>query len=345
MEFKKVAILGAGAVGSYVIWGLSEKKDIALCVVADGARKERLAKEGLMINDRLYKPEVLTPEEAHGADLLIVTLKYGALRATLQDIRTVADDHTTIISLMNGIDSEEIISEVVPKEQIVYSLIKVASERKNNSIHFDPVTTIGIIYGEPAASSDLKQTGEISSATSHITEENTMPSANPYKTTNINSTTGRARMEALDRLFSGTGLHYRESSEIMVEMWGKFLLNVGNNLPQAMIGCGVGAYRDSEHVNFLRLKLREEVIEIATAKGIDLSKSKENQAFGSKVRAAARYSTLQDLDAHRHTEIEMFSGAVVRMGHALGIPTPYNEFTLHMIHALEEKNDGKFDYE
>lgn len=38
-------------------------------------------------------------------------------------------------------------------------------------------------------------------------------------------------------------------------------------------------------------------------------------------------------------------GAVVRMGRELGIPTPYNEFTYHMIKALEEKNDGKFDYE
>ena len=30
MIIKSVAVLGAGAVGSYVIWGLSEKKDIRL---------------------------------------------------------------------------------------------------------------------------------------------------------------------------------------------------------------------------------------------------------------------------------------------------------------------------
>ena len=34
----------------------------------------------------------------------------------------------------------------------------------------------------------------------------------------------------------------------------------------------------------------------------------------------------------------------MRMGQELGIPTPYNEYTYHMIKALEEKNDGKFDY-
>lgn len=58
----------------------------------------------------------------------------------------------------------------------------------------------------------------------------------------------------------------------------------------------------------------------------------------------ARYSTLQDLDAGRHTEIDMFSGALMRMGKELGIPTPYNEYTYHMIKALEEKNDGRFAY-
>ena len=34
----------------------------------------------------------------------------------------------------------------------------------------------------------------------------------------------------------------------------------------------------------------------------------------------------------------------MRMGKELGIPTPYNEYTYHMITALEEKNDGLFDY-
>ena len=80
--------------------------------------------------------------------------------------------------------------------------------------------------------------------------------------------------------------------------------------------------------------LRRELEAIASAKGIDISKA----------AASSGHSTLQDLDAGRHTEIDMFSGALVRMGRELGIPTPYNEYTYHMIKALEEKNDGKFDY-
>ena len=76
-----------------------------------------------------------------------------------------------------------------------------------------------------------------------------------------------------------------------------------------------------------------------------MSKADSSSAKGSAVPPSARYSTLQDLDAKRQTEIEMFSGALMRMGEELGIPTPYNEYTYHMIKALEEKNAGKFDYE
>ena len=38
MNIKKIAILGAGAVGSYIIWGLSDSRDIELGVVAKNER-------------------------------------------------------------------------------------------------------------------------------------------------------------------------------------------------------------------------------------------------------------------------------------------------------------------
>ena len=69
MNIKKVAVLGAGAVGSYVIWGLSNNKNITLGVVADGERNERLKTQGLMINGTKYTPQVWTPEEAHNVEI------------------------------------------------------------------------------------------------------------------------------------------------------------------------------------------------------------------------------------------------------------------------------------
>ena len=79
MKIKSVAVLGAGAVGSYVIWGLSEKSDIRLGVIAEGERAERLKKNGCAINGKTYHPEVWTPDEAHDVDLMVIALKYLSL--------------------------------------------------------------------------------------------------------------------------------------------------------------------------------------------------------------------------------------------------------------------------
>ena len=46
MKITSVAVLGAGAVGSYVIWGLADREDIKLGVIAEGERKERLSRQG-----------------------------------------------------------------------------------------------------------------------------------------------------------------------------------------------------------------------------------------------------------------------------------------------------------
>lgn len=307
MKIEKVAILGAGAVGSYVIWGLSGQEDIRLGVVAEGERAERL-KQGCRINDVTYHPEVWTPQEAHGADLMIVALKYGALPGAMESIRTITGENTVVMSLMNGVDSEELIAEAIDASHLVYSLIKVASHKEDTGYYFDPETTIGIVFGETAA---------------------------PYQS---------ERIQAIEKLFENTGIHYRATEYIREEMWSKFRLNVCNNLPQAILGAGVGCYRDSIHMKAISDGLKKELEAIAEARGIDISKADVSSARGSAVPPTARYSTLQDLDAGRHTEIDMFSGALMRMGKELGIPVPYNEYTYHMIKALEEKNDGKFDY-
>lgn len=308
MKIKSVAVLGAGAVGSYVIWGLSQKPEVRLGVIAEGERADRLRKNGCANNGRIYHPEVWSPEEAHNVDLLVVALKYGSLEGALESIQKATGEHTAIMSLMNGIDSEEIIGRTVGMEHVLPALIKVTSHKEEDGYHFDPPTTLGIIFGEPSAPFDSE------------------------------------RVKAVEELFADTGIHFRSTEYIQEEIWCKFCLNVCSNLPQAILGAGVGCYRDSVHMKAISDGLKRELEAVAQAKGIDMSKTESSSGRGSAVPPSARYSTLQDLDAGCHTEIDMFSGALVRMGKELGIPMPYNEYTYHMIKALEEKNDGKFDY-
>ena len=272
MKIKKVAVLGAGAVGSYVIWGLSSRNDIELGVIAEGERAERLKQNGCTINGKIYHPEVWNPGETDAVDLLIVALKYGSLSAALESIQKATTENTVIMSLMNGVDSEEIIAEKVGVEHLLPAVIKVASHKEEDGYHFDPETTIGIIFGELTA---------------------------PYDSD---------RIRAIEELFKDTGIHFRATEYAREEMWSKFRLNVCNNLPQAILGAGVGCYRDSVHMKAISDGLKGELEAIAQAKGIDLSKTEASSGRGSAVPPSACYSTLQDLDAGRHTEIDIFAG-------------------------------------
>ena len=288
MEMKTVALIGAGAVGCYFVAGLKEKSGENLWVIAEGERKERLEREGLWINGQQFFPCVKAPEEAVGADLILVSVKYGGLEKILPWIETMTDSHTVVMSLLNGVDSEEIIGKRIGMEHMVYSLMKIASQRTGNQIRYDPEKPAGVFFGEKDCC-----------------------------------------------------VSYRVCQNIMQDLWYKFSLNISKNLPQAIINCGQGAYTDSEHVAYISERMRLEVVAVAEAKGIDIHDVDAPAARNSGVLPDARYSTLQDLDAHRPTEIDMFSGALIRMGKELGIEVPFNEFAFHAIKALEEKNCGK----
>lgn len=306
MKIKTVAILGAGAIGSYFIYGFSAAPDIDFCLIAKGERKERLEKEGLCINDKIYKPKVKTPEEAKGVDLLLVSTKYNGLRDALEDIRTVVAPHTTVLSLLNGIDSEEIIGTVIDPARIAYSLMRINSERKGNSVTFNAEKTPGLFVGEK----DSREESE--------------------------------RLLAIRELLAKTPLHYHFCEDIISEQWLKFTLNIAYNLPQAVLGTGYASYFDSEHVGFIRDRLEAEARKVAAAYGISYGPLENTRP---RWLERARFSTLQDLEAKRHTEIDMFCKVLMEKAAAKGLEVPFAEYTYHAIKALEEKNDGKFDYQ
>ena len=305
MEITKVGVIGAGAIGAYFLWGMRELPREDICLIAKGERKERLIRNGIIINGERYDYPVKEPQEAGKVDLLLVATKYGALSSILKDAQAVVKEDTIVLSLLNGIDSEEIVGEAVGMEHMLYSLMRISAERKGNSIYFDDAVTMGLWFGE-------KEHAELT-----------------------------PRTQAVVDFFAKTTCKCTFKPDIITEMWYKYAINISRNLPQAVLGVGVGAYDDSEHVEFISHRLWDEVDTVAKAKGITISP----YGFAHSPRKNAHLSTLQDLMAGRHTEIDMFAGTMVRMGRELGIPVPYCEYTFHAIKALEEKNDGKFNYQ
>lgn len=304
-QIEKAALIGAGAVGAYFIWGLSEKLGDDFCVVASGGRKNKLKNEGLLINNKHYTLNVRTPEAAGIQDLILVSCKQDALTEMLPDIQKMVGPDTLVLSLLNGVSSEEIIGKAIGMEHMAYAVMRIASVRDGNEITFSEENTAGIYVGEK----DLKEPTE--------------------------------RLKLLEELLKDTGIRYNFVENIILDMWMKYASNVAQNLPQAILGVGFGAYKDSDHIHFIAEKLWKEVAAVANAKGISLT---DRFMLFRGVKPEARFSTLQDLDAKRHTEIEMLAGEMVSMGRELGISVPYCEYTYHLIKALEEKNDGKFEY-
>ena len=312
MKIKSAAVLGAGAVGAYFVYGLTDHKDLDFCVIAEGARKERLEQNGITIDDkkqiRTFRPAIRTPEEARGVDLLLIAVKYTALESVLEDIRKIVTPDTVVLSLLNGIDSEEKIAAVVDPSQIVYSLMRISSERRKREdgkevITFDPDLGWGVYLGE-------KGSREKSD-----------------------------RIRAIEDLLADTPCGAFFVEDILRDQWAKYASNICYNLPQAILDLPYRAYFDSEHVEYIRRKMFEEVRTVGAAYGIDVP---EPILYRDTCAEDARFSTLQDLDAGRHTEVDMFLGVLMEKAAAAGIEVPWAEFAYHAIKALEEKNDGRF---
>ncbi len=164
------------------------------------------------------------------------------------------------MSLMNGVDSEEIIA--LPRAGITCFTrsSRWSSHKEADGFHFDPDTTVGIISGEKEPPFES-------------------PRVRPWR-----PCLGAQASFPRHRPHPG-----RDVEQIR--------LNVCNNLPQAILGAGVGCYRDSVHMKAISDGLRQKLIAIAAAKGIDLCIGGCRVRQGQSVPPDARYSTLQDLDA------------------------------------------------
>ena len=75
MEIKKVAIIGAGAIGCVYAYPLDKLLKDDFAFIANGKRKERLEKEGLYLNGEKFNPKVVSSDSDFRPDLIMVSVK------------------------------------------------------------------------------------------------------------------------------------------------------------------------------------------------------------------------------------------------------------------------------
>ena len=293
-----VRIIGAGAVGAVVAEKLSHVADTAFII--DEGRKERY-ESGIMLNGRVLDIPCLTPSSASYADLVIFAVKNFSLESAMEEAEPFIGPDTILMSLLNGIDAESILSGKFGPERVIYAFITDLS-----SVHSGLDTTCfseggNIIFGE--------KNGE-------MTE----------------------RICAIKHLFDSAGQRYAIPDNILHEKWWKFMLNTCFNTLSAIIDADYAAISSSrDFIRAVRLVARE-VQTVASAEGIVLSQEDIEEMIRrvTALRDHGRTSMLQDVEAGRETENRYFAGAVSRLGKKHSLSVPLCDFIQIMLEARRD---------
>jgi len=300
-EIHKVAILGAGAVGGYYASRFLDTPQFSTVVVARGERYDRLTSNGLVLNGRRVAIPVAHPDDAASpADLILIALKHHHLRRALPDLANLVGPRTTIISLMNGLDSEEIIGSVHGKEKTLYAIsVGIDAVRQENRITY---TRPGKVYFGEAVNTQLSQ-----------------------------------RVQRLQEAFDRAGIAHETVEDMIRMLWWKFMVNVGVNQASAVMRAPYGAFQSSPAAQALMEELMREVVALAGHAGVNLVEQDIADWYEAlnTLSPQGQTSMLQDIEAGRKTEVDIFGGKVVEMGQAYGVPTPANQTVLRIIQVLE----------
>ena len=141
----RIAILGAGALGSSFATRFFDTPGNTTLLVARGERNTRLQRDGLVVNGKPYRLPVHHPDQpTPPADLIVVSLKHHHLADAVYDLHHLVGEDTTILSVMNGLDSEEILGAVYGMDKVLYAIsVGIDAVRQGNQITY---TTPGKLY-------------------------------------------------------------------------------------------------------------------------------------------------------------------------------------------------------
>jgi 2-dehydropantoate 2-reductase len=108
--------------------------------VARGDRLRRLKERGLVVNGKPYMIRATDASDATSpADLLIVAVKHHQLEEALDEMRQRVAEETAILSLMNGVESEEQIGRVYGAGKVLPAVVVgIDALRDGNSITLYP---------------------------------------------------------------------------------------------------------------------------------------------------------------------------------------------------------------
>jgi 2-dehydropantoate 2-reductase len=152
-------------------------------------------------------------------------------------------------------------------------------------------------------------------------------------------TTGADAREAA-ALIAASGLHAEGFDDLRPAQWSKLIFNATVNSVAALTGLPhdphFAALEHPSDLGHLVRGLVDEGKAVAAAAGITLREDPWEMNVLATRRGFRHYpSMLEDVEARRPTEIELITGALVREGDRLGVPTPLHTTLYRLVKAKE----------
>lgn len=304
---KTVNVIGLGALG--MLFGGRIAENIGrieggeIHFVMDPERCARHSADSYVLNGVPTQFALQSSAQASPADLVIVAVKYTALEEALDTMASSVDDHTIIISVLNGITSEKIIGRRYPKNRIIDCVAQGMDAMRTGTQMI--YTKIGALH---IGIRDRKNE-EMQQALSDLQE-----------------------------FFERVGLPYVHEDDILYRLWFKFMLNVGINQACMVYGVGYGeALEPGNEACMAAISAMREVVVIAQEESATLTDRDVNKAVEilRTLDPEATPSMGQDRIAGRKSEADMFAGTVIELGRRHGILTPANAYLYRRVHEIE----------
>jgi 2-dehydropantoate 2-reductase len=308
----RVAVLGAGAVGSY-FGGMLARSGVRVTLIARPAHVEAIRANGLFLDTVSFQERVAVQAStetsaARDADVILFCVKTTDTEEAARSLAPYLTKDAVVVSLQNGVDNIARIraaSGIDALPSVVY--IAAALPEPGHVKHSGGGR---LIVGETA--------GRSSSSESSVS----------------------SRAERITSLFTAAGLPCSVSPNIEADLWRKFVMNCAGNAVTAITQTTyVQAVRNTSIREVLGQVIAETVA-VARASRVKLPEVdfiSQGLKFLEGVGSDATSSTAQDLARGKRTEIDSLNGYVVRRGEELGIATPANLTLFALVKLLEEK--------
>ncbi len=299
-QSKTTAIVGLGALGMlYASQITASLGPDNLFFLGDRKRIERYQQMPFSINGKPFSFRIEDCTNTRPVNFIIVAVKYGALPSALDTMEASVGPDTTILSVMNGIDSEEIIAKRFGREKVLYCIAQGMDAMRFGS---------SLTYTRP---------GTLCLGTRTKGQE--------------------SRLQDLTRYFDRAGVSYTIEADIVKRLWGKFMLNVGINQTCMAFETNYGGVLAPGKAYDSLIGAMKEVMELSKKEGVPLTEE-DMDFYINLIKTLSPESVpsmRQDGIARRYSEVEMFSGVVRRLAAKHGLTVPFNDMLYEKIKGIE----------